>query len=76
MREITFNVSADPETGLLVAAWDDPTGGGITTQADSLQTLPDEIRDAIRCHFDAGELPARVNLHFQNDPILSVTESA
>ncbi len=77
MREITLTVTTDPESGWLVASWDDPVhGGGITTQADSLDQLQREIVDAVRCYFDEGELPERARLHFQDDPSLSVLEPA
>ena len=39
MNEITFRVEACAETGGFVARWDDPAGGGITTQGDSLAEL-------------------------------------
>ncbi len=77
MREITLTVTTDPESGWLVASWDAPIhGGGITTQADSLDQLQREVVDAVRCYFDEGELPERVRLHFQDDPSLSVLEPA
>jgi hypothetical protein len=56
---------------LLVAHWDDPQGGGLTTQSEHLADLEASIRDAVEVHFDPEELPARIRLHFGNDPVLA-----
>jgi predicted RNase H-like HicB family nuclease len=70
MSEITFTVSPCAETGVLVAAWDAPGGGGITTQGASVEELHANIREALACHFDDGEAPARIRLHFAGDVLL------
>ena len=70
MSEIVFVVSQDEETGVLVAAWDDPSGGGITTQGADLEELQHMVRDAVACHFDEGTHPLRIRLHFSDDPVL------
>jgi len=71
MDEITFRVQRDEDSGLLVASWDDPAGnGGITTQAQDLRDLQDQITDAVSVHFDEGEAPRRIRMHFVSDPIL------
>ena len=59
-------VEQDRETGVLVASWDDPRGGGITTQADSLEKLPRAVREAFRCHFANRTAPRKVDLHFES----------
>lgn len=77
MNEITFTVSASRDTRKLVAVWNDPVhGGGITTQADSLDQLQREIIEAIRCHFDENELPDQARVHFQDDLSIPVLEPA
>ena len=63
MSEITFTVSPCEETGVLVAAWDAPGSGGITTQGVSMDELRENIREAVACHFEEGEAPARVLTH-------------
>ena len=68
--EITFKVEACAETGGFVARWDDPRGGGITTQGDSLAELQTMVSDAVGAYFEAGEAPPRVRLHFEQDPVL------
>ncbi len=71
MDDITITISCDG-TGVLVAHWDDPRGhGGLTTQAERLSDLEANIREAVEVHFDATELPSRIRLHFENDPILA-----
>jgi predicted RNase H-like HicB family nuclease len=57
MSEITFTVSPSEETGMLVAAWDAPDGGGITTQGSSVEELRANIREAVACHFDESKGP-------------------
>ena len=72
MKLLQFTIERDDESGALTASWDDPDGGGITTQARSLAELPQAIHEAIRCHFHEGESPQRVVLHFEHDPILQL----
>jgi predicted RNase H-like HicB family nuclease len=55
MSEITFTVSPCEETGVLVAAWDAPGGGGITTEGASGEELHANIREALACHFEGSE---------------------
>jgi predicted RNase H-like HicB family nuclease len=73
MEDIRFNVEACPDTGGFVARWDDPKGGGITTQGDTLADLHSMIADAVRGYFDPGMHPRQVRLHFCEDPILALT---
>jgi len=70
MKPLTFIVEQDNETGWFSASWDDPNGGGITTQAKSLAELPSAIDEAIRCHFLDRPAPLKSALHFQRDPVL------
>ena len=57
MEEITFQVEVCPDSGELVASWDDPQGGGITTQGRDLSDLQVQVADAVRCHFDREPCP-------------------
>ena len=52
--EITFSVESCAETGGFVARWDDPAGGGITTQGDTLAELQSMVSDAVGAYFDEG----------------------
>jgi predicted RNase H-like HicB family nuclease len=70
--EITFTVEPCAESGGFVARWDDPAGGGITTQGDDLADLQSMVSDAVGGYFDAGKAPLRVRLHFVHDPVFAV----
>jgi hypothetical protein len=71
MEEITLQVQRDEESGHLAAWWDDPHGlGGITTQGEDLRDLQQQITEAVAVHFDEGEAPRRIRIHFVSDPIL------
>ncbi len=72
MELLAFNIERDENADMLVASWDDPEGGGITTQAESLAALTDAIKEAVRCHFAGRSAPRQVTLHFENDPILQL----
>ena len=67
---IKFNIEHDEESGVFVASWDDPKGGGITTQAESLEKLEEAIIEALHCHFAKRTAPREVSLHFESDPVL------
>ena len=69
MKEIIFTVLGE-EQGGFSASWDDPLGGGISTQGDTLAHLEEMIHESVLCHFDEGEMPATVKLHFAEDPSL------
>jgi hypothetical protein len=72
---IEFRVLQEGE--FLVASWDAPFGtGGITTQATTLRELVDAIREAVLCHFDEGEVPAKATLKFVTNPEVSLLEAA
>ena len=65
MEQITIRVATCPETGALVASWDDLEGtGGLTTQAETLSELENNIREAISVHFEPDEIPSHIPLHF------------
>jgi predicted RNase H-like HicB family nuclease len=70
--EITFIVEPCVESGGFVARWDDPAGGGITTQGDDLAELQRMVSDAVGGYFHDGKAPSRVRLHFVHDPVFAV----
>jgi predicted RNase H-like HicB family nuclease len=70
--EITFNVERDEENGWITASWVAPRGqGGITAQGKDLRELEQNVREAVRCHFEDGKLSGRIRLHFVNDAVLA-----
>lgn len=50
MHEITVQVEEAAEGGYMAHA----PGHAISTEAGSLAELRDNVRDAVRCHFDEG----------------------
>ena len=72
MDPLAFKIERDVKGGVLVASWDDPEGGGITTQAKNLSEVADAIKEAVRCHFAGRSAPRQVTLHFESDPGLQL----
>jgi hypothetical protein len=68
MSEIIFVVEEAAEGGYTARA----LGVSIFTEADSLPQLHDEIRDAVRCHFEEGQAPKVIRLHFVREDLLAV----
>jgi hypothetical protein len=68
VRELIFEVREAPEGGYTARA----LGESIFTEAEDWATLESEIRDAVDCHYEAGERPSIVRLHFVRDQVLTV----
>jgi predicted RNase H-like HicB family nuclease len=60
--EIIFDVESCEATGGYVARWNEPDGGGITTQGDSFGELDRMIADAIAGYFEPDQPPKNVRL--------------
>ena len=67
MKEIIFLVEQAPEGGLTARALD----ASIFTQAESDEELHKSVRDAVRCHFDGGDAPKMIRLHFVRDEVIA-----
>lgn len=68
MTEIIFLVEEAPEGGYIARA----LGESIFTEADDLAALEENVRDAVRCHFDEEERPRMVRLHFSREEVIPV----
>jgi hypothetical protein len=68
MNEIIFLVDEAPEGGYTARA----LGQSIFTEADDLGSLEENVRDAVRCHFDAPDIPRVVRLHFTREQVIVV----
>ena len=68
MDEIIFVVTEDPEGGYTASA----LGESIFTEADDPMSLREQVRDAVRCHFDEGKGPRIIRLHFVRDDVIAV----
>lgn len=69
MDEIIFVVEDSPEGGYSARA----LGVSIFTEADDLEALQVELRDAVVCHYEnEAERPRMIRLHFVRDSLLAV----
>lgn len=68
MNEIFFLVEEAPEGGFTAKG----LGESIFTEADCLEELHANVRDAVRCHFDEGTAPKMIRLHFVHEEVLAV----
>ena len=68
MNEIIFIVEEAAEGGYIAKA----LGESIFTEANTLEELHKELRDAIKCHFENGEEPKIIRLHFVREEILQL----
>jgi hypothetical protein len=68
MNEIIFLVEDAPEGGFTARA----LGQSIFTEAAGLEQLHEQVRDAVRCHFEEGEAPKLIRLHFVREEVLAV----
>lgn len=67
MNEIIFMVEEAVEGGYIASA----LGASIVTEADTLPELREMVRDAVQCHFDQGEAPGIIRLHFVREEVIA-----
>ena len=68
MGELIFMVEEAPEGGYIARA----LNASIFTEADTLADLHDRVRDAVRCHFEEGQAPKVIRLHFVREEVITV----
>jgi hypothetical protein len=68
MNEILFLVEQAPEGGYTARA----LGESIYTEADDIDSLHNQVRDAVRCHFEEGNVPRLIRLHFTHEEVIAV----
>jgi hypothetical protein len=68
MSEIIFLIEEADEGGYTARA----LGHSIFTEAESMESLRESIRDAVRCHFDEGHSPKLIRLHFVREEVVAV----
>lgn len=66
--EIIFLITDAPEGGFTARA----LGQSIFTEADTLDELRHNIREAVACHFDDGTGPKVLRLHFVREEVMAV----
>ena len=67
MSEIIFLVEEADEGGFTARA----AGESIFTEADNLDDLRRNVREAVDCHFDDGQAPKVIRLHIVREEILT-----
>lgn len=68
MSEIVFLVEQDPEGGFTARA----LGVSIFTDGDTFDALKENVRDAVRCHFDeASQRPSVIRLHWLREEVIA-----
>lgn len=67
MNEIIFLVEDSPDGGYTARA----LGQSVFTEGDTLETLRQNVREAVACHFDEGTGPRVIRLHYVRDEVLT-----
>lgn len=67
MSEILFLVEEADEGGYTARALNE----SIFTEGDSLEEVRRNIREAVECHFDDGQVPKVIRLHIVREEILT-----
>ena len=67
MSEIVFLVEEDPDGGYTARALSE----SIVTEGDDTDTLRQNVRDAVQCHFDDRSRPKAIRLHFVRDEVIA-----
>jgi hypothetical protein len=67
-KEIIFVVEEAPEGGYIAKA----LGHNIFAEADSIAGLKKMVRDAVRCHCEAEDMPGLIRLHVVKDEVFGV----
>ncbi|MFW5681812.1 MAG: 2-oxoisovalerate dehydrogenase [Phycisphaeraceae bacterium] len=65
--ELIFTVEEADEGGYIATA----VGEAIVTEADDIEQLKAAVRDAVACHFDEGDRPRSIRLHFVRDEVIA-----
>lgn len=68
MNEIIFLVEESPGGGYIARA----LGESIFTESETTEKLHNEIIDAVKCHFEDGEEPKIIRLHYVREEIINV----
>ncbi len=68
MNEILFIIEESPEGGFQAKA----LGESIFTEADNLEDLHHQIKDAVECHFETNQKPKMIRLHFVREEVIAI----
>lgn len=68
MKELIFLVEESLDGGYEARS----LGPSIFTEADTLEDLKREIKDAVQCHFEVDEMPRVIRLHFIKEEVITI----
>jgi hypothetical protein len=68
VNELILLVEEAPEGGYTARA----LGEAIFTDADTLDEVQQQVRDAVTCHFDDNARPKVIRLHFVREEVITV----
>jgi predicted RNase H-like HicB family nuclease len=68
MNEIIFLIEEALEGGYTAKA----IGEGIFTEADSLEEIKNNIKEAVECHFEDEKKPKLIRLHMIKEEVIAV----
>ena len=68
VEELVFLIEVAPEGGFIGRALGQP----IFTEADDRESLKRSILDAVACHYEPGQGPKLLRLHFVEDKVVPV----
>jgi predicted RNase H-like HicB family nuclease len=68
MSEIIFIVEKADEGGFTAKALDH----SIFTEGETIEELKENIKDAVKCHFDKKEIPHIARLHIVEDELMTI----
>jgi hypothetical protein len=71
MNEIVFAIEQAPEGGFTARALGESIFTEADTEADTEAELRVAVQDAVHCHFDEGQSPKIIRLHFVRDELLA-----
>ncbi|MDH4216669.1 MAG: hypothetical protein OEV23_07240 [Gallionella sp.] len=63
MNEVSFFSEGTPEVVLTAQSSGEP----IFAEADMVESLYRQVRDAVHCHFEKGKAPKIIRLHFTRE---------
>ena len=68
MTEVIFLVEDAVEGGFTARA----LGESIFTEADTIEELRKNIREAVACHFDPDNMPKLIRLHLVKEEVITL----
>ena len=68
MKEVFFVVEESIEGGNIAKA----LGESLFTEAETIEELRINVKEAVECHFDADNMPRLIRLHMVKEEVIAV----